>query len=108
MLKIRGNNVWPAAIDAAVFSFDEVGEYAGRVYTGADGKTEIEMRISLTEHAAQLDQTARDKLFEAVRRTIKERTNVLMTLVLCDRSELPEFSYKARRWKDERQQGYRL
>ena len=32
MLKIRGNNVWPSAIDAAVFSFGEVGEYAGRVY----------------------------------------------------------------------------
>ncbi len=31
-----------------------------------------------------------------------------MTLNVCVRSELPEFSYKARRWKDERQQGYRL
>ena len=40
--------------------------------------------------------------------TIKERTNMWMTLVICERSELPEFSYKARRWKDERQQGYRL
>jgi phenylacetate-CoA ligase len=47
-------------------------------------------------------------LFEAIRRTIKERTNVWMTLVACARNELPEFSYKARRWKDERQQGYRL
>jgi phenylacetate-CoA ligase len=56
----------------------------------------------------RMDETARDKLFEAIRRTIKERTNVWMTLVACDRSELPEFSYKARRWKDERQQGYRL
>jgi hypothetical protein len=24
------------------------------------------------------------------------------------RGELPEFTYKARRWKDQRQQGYRL
>jgi phenylacetate-CoA ligase len=108
MLKIRGNNVWPSAIDAAVFSFNEVGEYAGRVYTSADGKTEIEVRIALTEQAKRLDQPAREALLQTIRATIKERTNVWMTLVVCDRSELPEFSYKARRWRDERQQGYRL
>ena len=108
MLKIRGNNVWPSAIDAAVFSFGEIGEYAGRVYTSAGGKTEIEVRIAFTEQAAQMDEAAREQLFEAIRRTIKERTNVWMTLVACARNELPEFSYKARRWKDERQQGYRL
>jgi phenylacetate-CoA ligase len=108
MLKIRGNNVWPSAIDAAVFSFGEVREYAGRVYTSGEGKTEIELRVAFTEQAAHLDEAARDNLIEAIRRTVKERTNVWMTLVPCDRSELPEFSYKARRWKDERQQGYRL
>jgi phenylacetate-CoA ligase len=102
------NAIECGTIDAAVFSFGEVGEYAGRVFTSADGKTEIEVRIAFVEQAVRMDETARDKLFEAIRRTIKERTNVWMTLVACDRSELPEFSYKARRWKDERQQGYRL
>jgi phenylacetate-CoA ligase len=29
-------------------------------------------------------------------------------VVTCARAELPEFNYKARRWKDERQEGYRL
>jgi phenylacetate-CoA ligase len=108
MLKIRGNNVWPSAIDAAVLSYGEVAEYAGRVYTSADGKTEIEVRLAITEHAETLDSAARARLLEAIRATIKERTNVWMTLVICARNELPEFSYKARRWKDERQQGYRL
>jgi phenylacetate-CoA ligase len=108
MLKIRGNNVWPSAIDAAVFSYGEVAEYAGRVYTSGDGKTEIEVRIALNEQAAGLAPAARARLLDAMRTTIKERTNVWMTLVVCARHELPEFSYKARRWKDERQQGYRL
>lgn len=108
MLKIRGNNVWPSAIDAAVFSYGEVAEYAGRVYTSADGKTEIEMRLALTDAAAAMEPAARERIIEAIRATIKERTNLWMVLTQCQRSELPEFSYKARRWKDERQQGYRL
>jgi phenylacetate-CoA ligase len=108
MLKIRGNNVWPSAIDAAVFSYEEVAEYAGRVYTSADGKTEIEMRVAFTEAAAAMESAVRERMIEAIRTTIKERTNLWMVLTQCQRSELPEFSYKARRWKDERQQGYRL
>jgi len=107
MLKIRGNNVWPSAIDAAVFSFGEVAEYAGRVYTSGDGKTEIEVRVAFTDAAAS-DPATQTRLIERIRTTIKERTNVWMTLVVCTRNELPEFNYKARRWKDERQQGYRL
>lgn len=107
MLKIRGNNVWPSAIDAAVFSFGEVAEYAGRVYTSGDGKTEIEVRVAFTD-AAAADTATQIHLIERIRATIKERTNVWMTLVVCTRNELPEFNYKARRWKDERQQGYRL
>jgi phenylacetate-CoA ligase len=108
MLKIRGNNVWPSAVDAAVFSFGEVAEYAGRVYTSQDGKTEIEVRVALTQATAQRDDAGSMRLIDAIRTTIKERTNVWMTVVTCARTELPEFNYKARRWKDERQEGYRL
>ncbi|HWK94793.1 MAG TPA: AMP-binding protein [Pseudolabrys sp.] len=108
MLKIRGNNVWPSAIDAAVFSFGEVAEYAGRVYTSGDGKTEIEVRVAFTDAAAAFDHATKTNLIERIRTTIKERTNVWMSLNVCSRNELPEFNYKARRWKDERQQGYRL
>jgi phenylacetate-CoA ligase len=107
MMKIRGNNVWPSAIDAAVFSHGEIVEYAGRVYTSADGKTEVEVRLALSE-GAPADPAGRGRLIEAIRAAIKERTNVWMTAVLCPRGDLPEFSYKARRWTDERQQGYRL
>lgn len=108
MMKIRGNNVWPSAVDAAVFAHGEIVEYAGRVYTSADGKTEIEVRLALSDSVASAGPDACRQLIEKVRSAIKERTNVWMTAVLCARSELPEFSYKARRWKDERQQGYRL
>lgn len=108
MMKIRGNNVWPSAIDAAVFACPEVEEYAGRVYTSADGKTEIEVRVALTSACSDFTGEAREAVLQRVRSAIKARTNVYMDIVETVRSELPQFAYKARRWKDERQQGYRL
>ena len=52
MMKIRGNNVWPSAVDAAVFAHAEVAEYVGHVFTDPEGKTECEVRIALTEQVA--------------------------------------------------------
>jgi phenylacetate-CoA ligase len=108
MMKIRGNNVWPSMIDAAVFAHGEVGEYAGRIYTSDDGKTEIEVRFAVAEHQAGLCADDRSRLVKSVRDAIKQRTNVWMDVREVPRSEFAEFAYKARRWKDERQQGYRL
>jgi phenylacetate-CoA ligase len=106
MMKIRGNNVWPSAVDAAVFAHREIAEYVGEVFTDTEGKTECEVRVALTEQAAAMPDCAR--LLGAVQSAIKERTNVMMKVVVVPRNELPEFTYKARRWKDQRQQGYRL
>lgn len=108
MMKIRGNNIWPSAIDAAVFSYDEVAEYVGRVYTSDQGKTEIEVRLAFTEDSAGRSAEERQNMIAAVRAAIKERTSVWMDLVEVPRSALPEFAYKAKRWKDERQEGYKL
>lgn len=107
MIKIRGNNVWPSAVDAAVFAHTEVGEYAGRVFT-AGGKTEVEVRVAVADHASGLNAEARGRLLESIGARIKDRTNVWMSVVECARADLPEFAYKARRWTDERQQGYRF
>ncbi|MDB5737448.1 MAG: hypothetical protein JWO65_1116 [Sphingomonas bacterium] len=107
MMKIRGNNVWPAMVDAAVFAHGEIGEYAGRIYTD-EGKTEIEVRIAVAEHQAGLCAEDRAALVKSVRAAIKQRTNVWMDVREVPRAEFGEFAYKARRWKDERQQGYQL
>ncbi len=109
MMKIRGNNIWPSAIDTAVFAHPEIAEYAGRVYTTGEGKTEIEVKLALAEPAVlKYSPEQRRQLFNSVKSAIKERCNIWVTLVECSRAELPEFAYKARRWKDERQTGYRL
>jgi phenylacetate-CoA ligase len=109
MMKIRGNNVWPSAIDAAVFAHTDVAEYAGRVFTTEDGKTEIEVRLALSDAAAMtFSPEQRQALFQSVRGAIKERNNIWVKLIEVERGALPEFAYKARRWTDERQSGYRL
>jgi phenylacetate-CoA ligase len=109
MMKIRGNNVWPSQIDTAVFAHTDVAEYAGRVFTTEEGKTEIEVRLALSDAAAlTYSPEERRNLFESVRGAIKERANIWVRLTEVERAELPEFAYKARRWKDERQSGYRL
>jgi phenylacetate-CoA ligase len=108
MMKIRGNNIWPSAIDAAVFAYDEVAEYTGRVYTGSGGKTEIEVRLAFIEDASPRSAEERANMISTVRAAIKERSNVWVDLVEVPRDKLPVFSYKAKRWKDERQDGYKL
>jgi phenylacetate-CoA ligase len=107
MMKIRGNNIWPSMVDAAVFAHPEVGEYMGRVYT-AGGRTEIEVRIAVAEHQTGLCEEERARLVQSIREAIKERTNVWMDVREVPRAEFQGFAYKARRWKDERQEGYRL
>ncbi|MFC3712558.1 phenylacetate--CoA ligase family protein [Sphingoaurantiacus capsulatus] len=107
MIKIRGNNMWPTAVDSAVFAHADVGDYAGRVFT-EDSKTECELRVAFADHASHLTPDQRSQLLTSIKKLVKERTNVGMRVTECARSELPEFAYKARRWKDERQQGYKF
>ncbi|WP_411819566.1 AMP-binding protein [Hyphococcus formosus] len=107
MMKIRGNNVWPSAIDAAIFSFAEVNEYAGRVFT-ENGKTQVLVRIALNDNALSMTENQKTNFLRSVQDAIKQKTNVKMQIEIAPRSALPEFTYKARRWTDDRQEGYQL
>ncbi len=107
MMKIRGNNIWPSMFDAAVFAHPQVGEYKGRVYT-RDGKTEVEVKIAVAEHQSALSAEERARLVQSVRAAIKERSNMWVDVCEVPRAEFQGFAYKARRWSDERQDGYRL
>lgn len=105
MMKVRGNNIWPLAVDTVVFAAPEVAEYVGRVYVDGEGRTEVELRLALKPGAC--DEAARPALFETLRATLKARTNVWMQIREVPLAELPQFTYKARRWSDERKSGYR-
>src|SRR5690606_26256010 len=47
MMKIRGNNVWPSAVDIAVFAQPEVAEYVGRVFVDDKARTEVVVKVGL-------------------------------------------------------------
>ncbi len=104
MMKVRGNNIWPATVDAVLFSHVEAAEYAGRLYVDAKGRTEVELRYAVKEGV--VDATRLAALTESLRADIKARTNVVMNIVVVPRDQLPVFEYKARRWTDERRAGY--
>ncbi|BBK32986.1 phenylacetate-CoA ligase [Stella humosa] len=107
MLKIRGNNVWPLAVDTAVFAEAELAEYVGRVFIDESGRTRVALRLALKDTHAGIAPEQCEALLGRIGRRIKERTNVQMELTLVPRAELPVFTYKARRWTDERKEGLR-
>jgi phenylacetate-CoA ligase len=103
MLKIRGNNVWPATVDGILFSHPEIAEYQARVYTDEAGRTAVDLQYALKPGDGGV---AQGDLPKVLAQEIKDRTNVWMTLSEVPRDALPTFTYKARRWKDERKAGY--
>lgn len=107
MMKIRGNNMWPSAVDAVVFRNDDVWEYAGRVFVTGSGKTGVELRIALKAGAGPQDEAARDGFARKLKADLKAATNINMDIAFVDRGELPNYDYKSRRWKDERGEGFR-
>lgn len=107
MMKIRGNNVWPSAVDIAVFAQPEVAEYVGRVFVDDKARTEVVVKVGLKPEFAARDEPFRAGVVERVRDAIKQRTNVQMVVEEVARETLPYFENKARRWIDERPDGYR-
>lgn len=107
MMKIRGNNMWPSAVDAVVFRDESVWEYAGRVFVTGSGKTGVELRIALKPDAGISEGAERENFTRKLKADLKSATNINMDIAFVDRSELPNYDYKSRRWKDERSDGFR-
>ena len=104
MLKVRGNNIWPITMDQTVFAHVDVAEYKGRVFVDTQGRTEVEICLAFKPGACE--GAEREALIAQLREKLKERTNLWIAIREVSVRELPEFSYKARRWTDERQGGY--
>jgi phenylacetate-CoA ligase len=51
MVKIRGVNVWPEALDAALFAIDGVREYEASVVIDADGREQLQVQLELQSGA---------------------------------------------------------
>lgn len=97
MLRIRGINVWPQAVDDAVFSFPEIAEYQGRVFITPDGREEASVAL---EFKLGVGSEVRARVLERAAGSVRERTGIRMTVEEAS-APLPkgiDDRHKARRW----------
>ena len=103
MMKVRGMNVWPSAVNAAVFESSAVADYRGRLYTDEEGREQMELAVELRPGAAGLDTVA-----AALRAAMKTRVGITPQMRIVPPGGLAEpilaaaGTFKARRWSDER------
>ena len=103
MIKIKATNVWPQTVDEAVFSFDEIEEYNGRVFIDENGQEVA--KVSFEFKKTGLDDKNKSAILLRLAGRIKETTQVSMQLEEVPHGSLPRFEYKVRRWTDERIEG---
>lgn len=98
MMKIRGMNIWPQAVDMEVFKHKEVTEYQGRVLLNNRGSEEVKVML---EFAEAVPEAGRKALLSSIDSALRERTGIGMTVEESPQ-KLPRFEFKPLRWKDER------
>jgi phenylacetate-CoA ligase len=103
MIKIKATNVWPQAVDQAVFSFAEIEEYNGRVFITEDGLEVAKVSVEFKKTA--MDNETKPDILRKLSEKIKEATQVTMAVDEVPHGTIPRFEYKVRRWTDERIQG---
>ena len=103
MIKMKGVNVWPAAIDDVMFSRAEIDEYAGRVFIDDQGREQVVLRFEFSQKAA--DPALRQRILAALPGELHDRTGLHIEVEEVTYGTLPRFDYKSRRWTDERISG---
>lgn len=104
MIKIKGYNIWPDAVDAVILAPGDVAEYAARVFIDHRGRETVEVRVEFAG-STPLGSDWRAALLGRFREELKRRTGVTMELVETASGSVPRFEMKARRWTDERPRG---
>ncbi|MEX0727230.1 MAG: AMP-binding protein, partial [Planctomycetaceae bacterium] len=98
MITIRGNNVFPSAIEAAIREFDDVAEYRLELRTTRAMnhlRIEIEPRL---ESADRRNSLSTDDLVEAIRQHLRDRFHFQAEVISVPANSLPRFEMKGRRF----------
>ena len=98
MCKVRGVNVWPAAVERILFDHPAVREYRAVVRRREDGADELLLRVA-TRPGHPPGEGLAQALEDSVRRHTMVRPRVEFHADLPDSAG----SYKVRRWADERE-----
>ncbi|MCZ6794181.1 MAG: AMP-binding protein [Planctomycetota bacterium] len=94
MVFVRGNNVYPAAVEAIIRRFTEVAEYRVRVLESGGM---VGLRLEL-DPAPGLDETARSGLAGRVSRAVRNALHFRPEVVVVSAGSLPRFEMKAQRF----------
>lgn len=97
MLKIRGVNVWPEAVERLLLAHPEVRDFRATVRRRQDGADELEIRVAPRRGEA-IAPALLGALAEEVRAATMVRPHLLVDGAIADIAG----AYKIRRWSDER------
>jgi phenylacetate-CoA ligase len=101
MIKVRGVNVWPRAVDAVVLGLPGVAEYRSTVQRTDDGQELIELRVEPSADAA-------DDLVDVVASVVRRTTGLNSRATRVAPGEItgsiPEGFVKISRWRDLRRE----
>lgn len=96
MMRIRGVNIWPSAIETELFAHADVCDYRGRLWVDQSGQERVEVSVEIRPLPADPPELIR-RLQEA----LKARTGCSFSVSLT--GDQPEVgAFKPRRWTDER------
>lgn len=104
MMKIRGQNLWPDAVDKIVFSAGDIEEYTGLVFMDKEGRETVEVSIEF-KSSNRLSEFEKLRRVKDISIEINQKVNVRMEVSEVPYLTLPRFEFKTRRWTDERRAG---
>jgi phenylacetate-CoA ligase len=104
MMKIRGQNLWPDAVDKIIFGTGDVEEYSGTVRIDSSGREIVEVAIEFTPSANFTCKYRAERVLNLTRQ-IQRNLNIRMELREAEYLSLPRFDFKVRRWIDHRRDG---
>ena len=102
MLKIKGQNIWPLAVEDVIFASKEVEEYNGHAYLDQGGAEEVTVAVEFKKDAPP---AVKSRILEVLPNQLRDRIGVRMRVEEVAHGTIPRFEYKAIRWTDDRQKG---
>lgn len=102
MIKMKGMNVWPAAIDSVIFDHKVVLDYRGRVFMNEKGKERVSVSVEFRANLPELDKT---KAMESIANRIQQTVGIRMNIDEASSGSIQRVQFKGKRWTDERIKG---
>jgi phenylacetate-CoA ligase len=99
MIKIRGMNVWPQAVDGAVLEMAGITDYRGSVYTDDDGREQVLLEVEATAGAYSpgLQDTLQRRVKAAI--GVTPLVRVVPQGTIADPVGDSDGPFKVRRWR---------